>query len=240
MKELIDTLANNDYVIYSLAGLLGILVILFFILLFSGKNKKTKKEEKIVENIEEKIVPDAIDFDHNEYVKETTAEFELTPIADVKPTPDEFVPDVKFEESPAIDINAKNVEDVPLADFNFDELSKSISAELDKLRDDELKAKEANKSYEVPTAEAFSAAENGIKPIELARYEDLKLDEVEQTSDVKYEEPTFITDFNAIPDTKPIETQVQESKDSTPVINDVETPLFARFNQETYDINAKD
>ena len=43
MKELIENLANNNYVIIGLLVLLGILIIMFFVLLFS-KNK-TKKPQ---------------------------------------------------------------------------------------------------------------------------------------------------------------------------------------------------
>lgn len=242
MKELIDTLSNNNYVIYGLSILLGVLIILFFIVLFSGKNKNAKKADA-VENSDDVIVPNGnnnIDFDHNEYVKETTAEFELTPLSDVKPTPDGFMPNLNYEESPAIDSNNKSVEDVPLADFSFDELSKSISDELDKLKEEEkLSKRDDNVLGEIPTVtfvDAFKQTNDEIKPIEITKLHDIDQTQVTQ-SEVQMpvinnaaSEPTFITDFN----------QVANQKVSEPVIKEDETPLFNRFSPETYDINKKD
>lgn len=258
MQEIINDLANNNYVIIGLGVLLGVLIILFFIILLSGKKKKVK-DVKV--NVEESIVGETntnnIDFDHNEYVKETTAEFELTPITELKPTPDEFVPDVKYEETPAINVNNKTVEDIPLADFNFDELSKSISEELDKLRDNGIKTEEEltsnttddavtlntaiNSVSEANNVDAFKEVNSDIKPVEVTSVnnipEPINLNPVQGPvyQEPANNEPSFITDYS---DIKP-NTEVAPTN-SDPVIKEETTPLFTRFNQETYDINKKD
>ena len=173
MKELIENLANNNYVIIGLSVLLGILIIMFFVLLFSKNKTKKPQESKVVD--EENIAGDNkesnIDFDHSEYVKETTAEFELTPITDVQPQPDGFVPEVSAEESPAIDMKTKTIDDVPLKDFDFDELSKSISQEIEN-----LKLEEANKGINPVEAEntvdTFKQIDD-IKPIEVTKVDNI-------------------------------------------------------------------
>lgn len=255
MSDFIEKLANNNYVIIGLAVLLGVLIILFFVLLISGKGKKNKEDDTPIEiNKEESIVPNNIDFDHGEYVKETTAEFELTPITEVKPTPDEFMPDVNVEESPAINVNNKSLEDVPLADFNFDDLSKSISEELDR-----LKIEEENQTTEVPTinsnpvvsetapssptdnsipqvtfVDAFKEVDNKV-PVETLNVSNTAANNNVVLPNNSAEEPSFITDFsNFQPNT------ANKPATNEPVIKETETPLFARFNQETYEINKKD
>ena len=267
MSELIENLANNNNVIIGLSVLLGILVILFIIMLFSNKGKKPKKEETLDQNIEvNSSSNNNIDFDHGEYVKETTAEFELTPITEVNPVPDEFVPNVNVEESPAID-KSKNVEDVPLADFNFDDLSKSISEELDKLKEEEYSqavetipvAQETN--IEAPKADvvdAFKEVEPEFKSLDVAKFEEFTSPNINPsegivTPEAPISEPSFITDFSAFEtQTEPVkpaeiekpvevsEVVLEKPIVNEPVIKENDVPLFARFNQETYDINKKD
>lgn len=259
MNELIENLANNNTVIIGLGILLGVLVIAFIALLFTGKGKKTKKEEVKTEEPIAASNANNIDFDHGEYVKETTAEFELTPITEVKPVPDEYMPNVNFEESPAID-KSKNIDDIPLADFNFDDLSKSISEELDKLKDEEAKInseEEANVTPDTSVVDAFAQAPEAI-PVETPKVEEPNINFTDNVI-LPTSEPTFITDVADInvPEVK-VETPeiisdeptmeqpiVRESVTSNPavsepVIKEEDVPLFARFNQETYDLNGKD
>lgn len=214
MNDIIDKLSGNNYVIIGLCILLAVLVILFIVVLFSGKSKKKKTTEVINEVKEESIPTNDIDFDHGEYVKETTAEFELTPIADLKPVEDEFIPEVKEEESPALDMSSTG--EIPLPDFNFDELSKSISDELNRLKEEE------------------DASSSVISP-------DKTIDTFKETSEVK---PLDIPkeENNINPSNGPILPENNEVKSSVnePVLKDEEVPLFARFNQETYEINKKD
>lgn len=244
MEEFISNLASNNYVIYGLSALLGLLIILFFVVLFSGKKKGTKKVDKVEENIENVTKSEDLNFDHGEYVKETTAEFELAPIADIKPTPDTFVPEVNVEESPTHDIEEKNVEDVPLANFNFDDLSKSISEELDKLKTEEEGesftsqipvVEEKEEVKEETSNESFMDTfkeESEFKPIEINTISDLGLNPSEKEENINNDNP-FITE--------PVkETNEPVKEVNEPVLKDEEVPLFARFNQETYDINKKD
>lgn len=241
MSDLIDKLSTNNYVIFSLSFLLIVLIALFIIVYFAGRGKKTKNENAVIDKtVNNSNISNDIDFDHGEYVKETTAEFELTPITDVKPIQDEFISSVKEEETPAIDINSKSVDEVPLADFNFDDLSKSISAELDKLKEDtkvdpnvigttaNLNDTE-NNLPEVTFVDAFKEVDSNIKPVEIAKVEDFNQTGASQNQS----EPTFITDFSSFEEIKPT------SSESEPIKKD-EVPIFASFNQETFDINKKD
>ena len=84
MSDLIDKLSTNNYVIFSLSFLLIVLIALFIIVYFAGRGKKTKNENAVIDKtVNNSNISNDIDFDHGEYVKETTAEFELTPITDV-------------------------------------------------------------------------------------------------------------------------------------------------------------
>ena len=251
MKDIIESLANNNYVIIGLSVLLGILIILFFVLLFS-KNKKKPEESKPID--EENIsgsTTNNIDFDHSEYVKETTVEFELTPITDVQPTPDGFVPEVKVEESPAIDKNAKSIDDVPLADFNFDELSKSISQEIENLKKEE-EAAAINESNQA-TVDAFKEVED-IKPVEVTKVDSISASNISQPTETSNPTPAPVTqEFNEfiidaptpvtteapINNPEPVQTTTA-SEVQTQAQNGQQTPIFASFNQETFDINKKD
>ena len=261
MKELIENLANNNYVIIGLSILLGILIIIFFALLF-GKKKNSKPEEaKAIdeENIAGNNNESNIDFDHSEYVKETTAEFELTPITDVQPTPDGFVPEVSAEESPAIDMKTKTIDDVPLKDFDFDELSKSISQEIENLKLEEEANKAAGNVSAEPTVDAFKQIDD-IKPVEVTKVENIGAT-VNTDAGVTNPAPTpEVASFNDFILESPISAPAPEPvaqpsfepvsapevatpaapTNPEPVISDVQTPLFASFNQETYDINKKD
>ena len=251
MKDIIETLANNDYVIIGLSVLLGILIILFFILLFSKNKKKQTEEVKEIDeqNIAGNNQSNDIDFDHNEYVKETTAEFELTPITDVKPAPDGFIPLVKEEETPAIDMKTKTIDDVPLADFNFDELSKSISQEIENLKNEEALMANEESTQKISAADAFKEIES-VKPVEAPVTPNInstvgvnvpnQTPKIEEFNEFIIDSP-FTTDAPKVENT--VNTQVNEvinQAPSEPVIKDEQTPLFARFNPETYDINKKD
>lgn len=260
MKELIENLANNNYVIIGLSVLLGILIIMFFVLLFSKNKTKKPQESKVVD--EENIAGDNkesnIDFDHSEYVKETTAEFELTPITDVQPQPDGFVPEVSAEESPAIDMKTKTIDDVPLKDFDFDELSKSISQEIEN-----LKLEEANKGINPVetenTVDTFKQIDD-IKPIEVTKVDNINTTvntdagvtnptpEVasfnEFIIDAPTSAPTPAPEAPSAPSFEPVSAPAPQAPaapaNPEPVISDTQTPLFASFNPETFDISNKD
>ena len=143
MKEIIDKAANNDYVLIGLIALLVLLVIIFFIvLLFGGKKKEDSSSNKSEELSNTDVItptliePTNLDFDHEEYVKETTAEFELTPLEDIKPAEDEALP-VVMEESPTRKVESINPIDQNMVNtFNFEELSRMISEELDKVNNE--------------------------------------------------------------------------------------------------------
>ena len=185
---------------------------------------------------------DNTDFDHNEYVKETTAEFELAPVSDVMPNTSDDIP-VAIEESKAL--NVETPTDAPLLkDFSFDELSKSISKELNKLKDEEeSKIEEKKEEFTIPvvTPSIFSSE---VKEVNVTNLNDLNKEDIKIDNSSEVNE--FITDF----DTSKVEPSninnperdlfKDASKEAEPVLKDEEVPLFARFNTETYDINKKD
>ena len=283
MKEFIDKLANNDYVLMGLIILLVVLVILFFIvLLFTGKGKK--KKDVVKENVAPitNDAPQNIDFNHDEFVKETTAEFELTPLSEIEPQTNEFVPD-KIEESPAYKFDAPDVEKEPVQfnNFSFDELSKMISDELSQVEtmtpQEDMTVPEIEKTQiDIPTVtfvDSFKQVEEEIKPVEVSSLDQFDKPSENKTNDnfssvfinkemPKHETktevvlPKLATDINAIrqefkqnsngiynpfaANTEKTNVNEEANKVSEPVIKEEETPLFARFNAETYDINKKD
>lgn len=234
MNDLINNLANNNYVIIGLAVLLGLLITLFVVILLSDKKEKPRKDNKTIEknNDEQIITTDEINFDHDGYIKETTAEFELAPISEINPVSDDQELEVKVEETPARDF--KDVE-APLGDFSFDELSKSISEELDKLKLEEENADE-NKVVEEPTATIPQ-----IREVPVSKVSDINVSSQEPTfiqpdfiinNPAESVQPNFQPEVNKEP--------VQSNNVVEPVLKENNVPLFARFNQETYDISNKD
>lgn len=226
MQDIIENLSNNNSVIIGLSIIVGVLVLLFFFILLSGKKNK-KEETSIDENIEPINEANDLDFNHDEYVKETTAEFELTPIEDIKPAIDEYVPDIKEEETPALNINSES-EELPLADFSFDELSKSIALELDKLKEEKKsipkeETEASSKNNENDVINPFND-DSIFKPYKVSKIEDMI------TEEEKEEKPTF----------KVTEDIFKKNDAAEPVLKEENVPLFARFNQETYDITDKD
>lgn len=232
MNDFLDFIVSNEYFGIGLVVLLVVLVILFFVVLFSGNKKKVNKIITADENIDANLKSDEdnsnLDFDHNEYVKETTAEFELAPISEVMPNTSEEIPEVR-EESQAIKIESSNNEPV-LKEFSFDELSKSIANELEKLKQEEDLNKE----------------EEEIPEVNITKFDEL-------ASKVEISEPVFITNAASFKEENEIvlpklanddkkEEKNEEVKEELPepILKDEEVPLFARFNQETYEINKKD
>ena len=257
MSNVIDFMLTNDYFSIGLLILLIILIIAFFVVLFSGKTKSIKKDKVLDGRFENEAIEANVDntnFDHNEYVKETTAEFELAPVSEVMPNTSDDIP-VVTEESQALKVETPA--DAPLLkDFSFDELSKSISEELDKLKDEEeSKIEEKKEVFSIPGV-ATPSFSNEVKEVNVTNLDEIekvefpanyirtyKVDENNhETEDVK----EFITDFDVskidLPSSKPVEQDLfkDASKEAEPVLKDEEVPLFARFNTETYDINKKD
>ena len=257
MADFFEFMIKNKYFSAGLIVLLIILIVLFFVILFLGKETKVKTEKiknsnsNDDQNLDQNLDKN-IDFDYGEYVKETTAEFELTPVTDVEPTPDSYVPEVK-EESPALKFDSK--EEPVLKDFSFDELSKSISDELDKLKLEEEEAEKSKESIEVKEEEpvkeenkdipevkfvdSFKEITEEVKPVELP-----KVNYIED--EVKDEAPVFITDAASVKASEEIvlpklaNEEVVKKENNEPVIKENDVPLFQRFNQETYDLNQKD
>ena len=297
MKEFIDKMANNDYVLIALIALLIILVIAFFIvLLCSGKKKNTIKEVKKDENLNngpELIQDPNVDFNHEEYVKETTAEFELSPIADIKPINEEIIPIIQ-EESPSRKVeNIRPVDENMMNTFSFDELSRMISDELNKTEeqstpevktDSEEKNVASDNSFPFSTFKPIDVEEKtgfdeaSIKTPEVSSIDDIFAQAPVTVSDTAFKEevksevtevkkPTDISDslrakfsnnfgslfMNSMMKSdedlelpKPAESVQEpivkevENANLEPVIKEEDVPLFARFNQETYDLNKKD
>ena len=226
MNELIEYIACNDFVTMALIVLLAVLIILFFVVLFSGKKKVVNKaitDDNIDANLKSDDTDQSIDFNHSEYVKETTAEFELAPVSEVMPNTTEEIPEVK-EESQAIKIESSGNEPV-LKDFSFDELSKSISEELDKLKIEEEQGL-INKDEEEPF--------KNFHEVKISKFDEIKNDDNDS-------EPTFITESASLKEEKSPELpKLAKEESNEPVIKEEEVPLFARFNNETYDLNKKD
>ena len=129
-----------------------------------------------------------------------------------------------------VNINT-DAEEIPLKDFSFDELSRSIAAELDRLKEEKKsqvkveEKEEESKDYEV--INPFND-ESIFKPFKVSNIEDMINEENKE--EPKEEKATF----------KVTEDIFKKDESSEPVLKDEETPLFARFNQETYDISNKD
>lgn len=229
MNDFLDFIVSNEYFGIGLVVLLVVLVILFFVVLFSGNKKKVNEIKIEDENIDTNLKSDEensnIDFDHSEYVKETTAEFELAPVTEVMPNTSEEIPEVR-EESQAIKVESSNSEPI-VKSFSFDELSKSISEELNKLKLEEEKELTNNENKE-----------DNIPEVNITKFDEL-------ASKVEISEPVFITEGASVKKEDEIvlpKLAKEEKKEELPepILKDEEVPLFARFNQETYEINKKD
>lgn len=293
MKEFLDNVANNDQVLIGLVILLIVLIVAFFIvLLFSGKSSKKKQSTVVVpeDNLEPVQNPN-VNFNQNEYVKETTAEFELAPLEDIKPTNDEFVPEVT-EETPSHKFESiEQLERQTVPTFSFDELSKMISAELDSYDSDQSLEKTQTMetvkedttvipqvtfidSFKEEEKEPIEKVNEVIKPeindnfssvysnrdinvqnnndeIVLPKrisQEDLMraLDKTSSSLTKEAEKPVNEPIFTPNIETNNVQsTFVSNFADNGRVSETVtnqtnEQPFFARFNQETYDINPKD
>ena len=254
MMDFLDKVANSDLVLTSLVIALIVLVTLFFIVLFLGGKKQNKKEIIKEEKFDDTSNSANLDFDHEEYVKETTAEFELAPVEEAVEASDEVSID-SSEESPAYNFEDMHgeIENKEMNNFSFDELSKMISDELEKNNIEEentalevsSEEKEESNIPEVTFVDTFKEVEEEIKPVEFS-----KLDNI--GSVFEKEEPSRIE--NVLIDKKVAEKTNDEivlpklasdikeevKLESEPVIKDEATPLYARFNQETYEIDKKD
>ena len=296
MKDFLDKVANNDQILIGLVIILIALIIAFFIvLLFSGKGKKKQQTVVVPEENTNNMQNPNVNFDQNEYVKETTAEFELAPIGDIAPVNDEFVPEVT-EETPAhhVDtIDQLERKDVPT--FSFDELSKMISSELDNYEPDpsientqvvDIVKEDTNPIPEVTFVDSFKEEKpvepvmepvkpevndnfssvyvnNAVKPqtnndqIVLPKrisQSDLmkaldkttsNISDFEKKTETPSPKPLDIPEFVPVEPVQPVTNNFSQNFNevktaSEPIIKDEDQPLFARFNQETYDINTKD
>lgn len=260
MLDFLDKIANNDYVLTGLVILLIILVIIFFIVLFLGGKTKSKPVEKIENddnNFDNKNAN--INFDHDEYVKETTGEFDLTPLREIEPVSEEVSLD-SVEESPAYsvsnDIDKHEVSE--MNNFSFDELSKMISEELNKMevntssseniQNNELNNIEVEKNIpEVKFVDTFKEIEEEVKPVEITKVE--SFDNVFKEKSENDFNKIFVDKKVNLEKTAQIElpklasNNTNEEKvnlSSEPIIKEENTPLYARFNQESYDLNKKD
>lgn len=253
--DFIDNLANNDIFLTSLIVVLVVLVITFFLVLFLG-GKKDKVKNIKTDNEKDDVLPTVdgndINFNHDEYVKEATLEFELSPVKDIK----EELPEVqldRIEESPAyqLDRNA-SVDDNGMRNFSFDELSKMISEELNNLdkndsfeENSELSSENISNENKINEQDSFI---NAFKEVD----SEPKSVETENLINVN---PIFKEEDKTALDSVLINKVVEPEKNdeiilpkladepkstNEPVLKDENVPLYARFNQESYDINQKD
>ena len=256
MMDYINKLANNDYILTGLIILLIILVIIFFIVLFFGGKKDKKKDNVESNNDDFNNVNSNIDFNHEEYVKETTAEFELAPIDEVKPADDNISVETT-EESPAYKVEFEENE---MNNFSFDDLSKMISEELDK--NEEVKESDIENVSEVSTnqnipevtfVDTFKEVQSEIKPVEVEKMENIanvfKKEEIPDLNPVlidkkveaqKNDEMVLPKLADAYLNKLNVQKTDEVNTSSEPIIKDEQTPLYARFNPESYEIDKKD
>lgn len=255
MLDFLDKIANNDYVLTGLVILLIILVIIFFIVLFCGGKTKNKPVEKINNNDDNNLdnTSSNINFDHDEYVKETTGEFDLTPLREIEPVNDEVSLDT-VEESPAYNINSDNNshEISEMNNFSFDELSKMISEELNKMEINEPQSVETkpeveNNIPEVKFIDTFKEVEEEVKPVEVTKVENIE--NVFQEKSENDFNKIFVDKKVNLEKTAQIELpklagnsgeEIKPNVSNEPLIKDENTPLYARFNQESYELNKED
>ena len=133
---------------------------------------------------------------------------------------------IENNEAVAIKVESSNSEPI-VKSFSFDELSKSISEELNKLKLEEEKELTNNETKE-----------DNIPEVNITKFDEL-------ASKVEISEPVFITEGASIKKEDEIvlpKLAKEEKKEELPepILKDEEVPLFARFNQETYEINKKD
>lgn len=237
MDDFVNFILYNKYFSTGLVIALIILIVIFFIVLFSGKTKSVKKENNDETDKNDFTVRESTNFDtnfdHTEYERETTAEFELAPVSEVLPNTDESIPEVK-EESQALKVET-NAEVPVLKDFSFDELSKSISEELDKLKNEEntSNVEEETNQNPLPT---FSSE---IKEVNVTKFDDINNNFEEPKLVTSPEAPVneFLTEEPVKEESFPVNDNENKQE---PILKEENVPLFARFNQETYDINKKD
>lgn len=256
--DFIDELANNDLFLTLLIVILIVLVITFFLVLFfSGKKSKVKEVSNNLNKEDEfpTIAGNDINFDHDDYVKEATLEFELSPVQDVKAVLNEIKLD-KIEESPAYHVDDnKSLEPTDMKNFSFDELSKMISEELDNL-DKEDKIEESistpqeSKVEEAPKVDASIPKVTFVDSFKTIEEEPIKLETpVEKTEPLFKEEAK--TSFDSVLINKVVQSNDEKEfdlpkladnakSDSEAVIKENDVPLYARFNQESYNLNQKD
>ena len=255
MMNFLDKIANSDLVLTVLVISLIVLVTLFFIVLFLGGKKQNKKDVVKEEKIDDSLNNANLDFDHEEYVKETTAEFELAPVNEAI-EPNEAEPVNNSEESPAYNFEDVNIENETkeMNNFSFDELSKMISDELEKsnAEDESTKVeeksepvKEKNNVPEVTFVDTFKEVEEEIKPVEVSKIDNInnvfEKEEPEKIENVLINKEVVENAANEMELPKLAGEVKKEVKlEREPVIKDEVTPLYARFNQETYEIDKKD
>lgn len=255
--DFIDNLANNDIFLTVLVVILILLVITFFVVLFLGGKKDKSKvnaiENKINEN-QPSVGENNIDFNHDEYVKEATLEFELSPVQDVKAVLSEVQLD-KIEESPSYHVDApSSVDTNEMKNFSFDELSKMISEELNNIEKNEalkgqvdeeepkedVKENPSKKDATIPQVtfvDTFKEVDSKPKEFEFKPLEKESIEKKEVYDSVfinKVIEPEKLNDV-VLPK---LAKDIKESNE--PVLKEENIPLYARFNQESYDINEKD
>ena len=294
MKEFLDKVANNDQVLIGLVILLIVLIVAFFIvLLFSGKKGKKKESTVVVPDNNYELPQDpSVNFNQNEYVKETTAEFELAPLEDIKPANDEYVPEVT-EETPSYRFeNIEQLERQTVPTFSFDELSKMISAELENYdseaslektqvmdtvkedtmvipqvtfvdsfkeevkepldnKDDVIKPQINNNFSSVYASRDIKPQNNNdeiVLPKRISQEDLMRALDKTSSSVAKVEDKPVVNEPIFTPNNNLNSVQnsfVSNFTDSNQVSGNEtnkseEQPFFARFNQETYDINPKD
>ena len=254
MMDFIDKIANNDLVLTSLVCLLVVLVIIFFLVLFFG-GKKGKNITVESNNDNDLNNNHNVNFNHDEYIKETTAEFELAPVEEASLV-EENEQLNNAEESPAFNFqnNSDSLADGKLNNFSFDELSKMINEELTKINAESQKDDTSNKSStdineipEVKFVDTFKETEPQIKSVEVENVDNIT-NVFEKTEDVE-SNPTFInkkidepkSDSIVLPKlSKEVLEKAFPSKATNITDEEENTPLYARFNQESYDINKED
>lgn len=265
MMDFIDELANNDIFLTSLVGVLILLVIIFFIILFWGGKKSKKKSNEVVNNIDDQIMGDnpSVDFNHEEYVKEATAEFELAPASEVKATTQDVEVN-NIEETPAYKYDgAASVETTQMNNFSFDELSRMISEELNNLDKQEEFTKEIPTFEQPPVVEKVEVKEEMPKEIKeeanipqvtfVDSFKEVKPEPIPVEVSKPIEPVVFEKEALSSLDQVLINKTVNETNEneiklpklaseekSEPVIKENNVPLYARFNQESYDIKEKD